>query len=290
MSKRILILEHDPILRELLAEFLEEEGFSVRSVGEARQILTNPNGPPDLLLAGIRALGGQGWRDLEVLKESHPPLKIVLLASSYQRPRPFSEGQVRPDGLLHKPFEPVCLQRMVHRVLSPRGGQGLFERIRDRVLTGSKELARTRTRARLRSLEPDRDCLYRRYLAAVRSGGLQTGAALELWDQVEELERARQRALSTEPVDLDRLRDAYRFVADLVLAKGRAGTVPPSARRQPGQVPRKVFAGLYGRLKRGEISAEQLKEASRLRMGPCGPAEGSASEQALCRAVWGPGG
>jgi len=290
MSKRILILEHDSILRELLAEFLEEEGFNVRPVGEAWQILHNPQGPPDLLLAGTRALGGQGWRDLATLKGSHPPLKFVLLVSCGHRSRALLEGQVRPDGLLHKPFEAVCLQRMVHRVLSPPVGQDLFRRIRDGVLSGSRELARTRARARLRELESDRDGFYRRYHAAVRAGALQTGAALELWDRVEELEHARQRALSNEPVDLGRLRDAYRFAADLVLAKGRAGTTPPSVPRQPGQVPRKDFVALYGRLKRGEISAEQLKEAPRLRMAPSRALEGSTIEQALCRAVWGPGG
>ena len=290
MSKRILILEQDSILRDLLVEYLEEEGFSVRSVGEARQILVNPQGPPDLLLAATRALGAPGWRAVGALKESHPPLKVVLLASSHRRPALLSEGPVRPDGLLHNPFEPACLQRMVHRLLSGPGEPGLLGRIRDRVCSGSKELLRQRTRARLQGLEADRDGLYRRYLAAVRSGSLPSGAALEVWDQVEELERARQRALSNESVDLDRLRDAFRFVADLVLAKGRAGAVPPSVRRQPEQVPRKVFVGLYGRLKRGEISAEQLKEAPRLRMGPSGPLEGSDHEQTLRRAVWGSGG
>ncbi|NMA29175.1 MAG: response regulator [Burkholderiales bacterium] len=289
MSKRILILEQDSILRELLVEYLEEEGFSVRSVGGARQILVNPQGPPDLLLASTRELGASGWREVEILKESHPLLKVVLLASSHRRPALLSEGHIRPDGLLYKPFEPARLQRMVRRLLSGPGGAGLLERIRDRVCSGSQELIRQKTRARLRSLEADRDGMYRRYLAAVRSGSLPSGAALEVWDQVEELERARQRALSNESVDLDRLRDAFRFVADLVLAKGRAGAVPPSVRRQPEQVSRKVFAGLYGRLKRGEISTEQLKEAPRLRMGPCGSLEGSEHEQALRRAVWGSG-
>ncbi|MGI5843475.1 MAG: hypothetical protein ACOX9B_04770 [Candidatus Xenobium sp.] len=289
MSKRILILEQDSILRELLVEYLEEEGFSVRSVGEARQVLVNPQGPPDLLLASTRALGASGWREVGVLKESYPPLKVVLLISSHRRPALLSEGNIRPDGLLHKPFEPARLQRMISRLLSGPEEAGLLERIRDRVYSGSQELLRQRTRARLRGLEADRDGLYRRYLAAVRSGSLPSGAALEVWDQVEELERARQRALSNESVDLERLRDAFRFVADLVLAKGRAGAVPPSVRRQPEQVPRKVFAGLYGRLKRGEISAEQLKEAPRLRMGPCGSLEGSDHEQALRRAVWGSG-
>lgn len=289
MSERILILEEDISLREVLVEVLEEEGFEVRAIGQIRQLFGNPQETPDLLLAGTRALGPQGWKSLAALKKAHPSLRVVLLASCHPRAARVPESLPPPDGCLHKPFELSELQRMVRRVLRRGRAAEACDRLLGRFLSGSKELTRQVVRVRMRELESDRDRLYLRYLAEVRSGTLQAGPALELWDRLEDLECLRQRALATEPVDLEGLRAGYRFVADLVLAKGRAAPLPPTVPREPGRVPRKVFADLYGRLKRGEISADQLKEAPRLRMRGPGEKEGSAGERALCRALWGPG-
>ena len=292
MPKSILVLEEDASMRELLAEALEEEGHQVRQAGSGAAALSMGRKRLDLVVADLPRAGGDGC--LAALKGMHPGLKTLVITSHAREGAPFRSPSSEADHYLYKPFELATLQRAVRRALKaePAG----YAEVVARVLEGYRRLAsatelrlesarQALQRARLLALEPERDRLYRQFLQGVRSGGLHSGAALRIWDQLEVLEEARDRATGG-GVDWQQLREGFRYLADLAVALGRAGTAEPAGRREPGQVPREAFAGLYRRLQRGELSVEQLKRAPLLRTAGSAPGR-SAEARALARAIWG---
>ncbi len=294
MPHSILILQDDTPIRALLRAALEEQHDVVSvaaTVGEALRLVRRRNF--ELLLAEVRRPALEGLSGLGLLQRAHPSLKLVVITSCAGPSDPFRSLQLRVHGRLDKPFDLATFHRVVERALGSRRPLGEHGRLLRRLVEGSWSLARragaSLDQAQRRALEPDRDRLYRQYLRGICSGELQAGVALRLWDQLEALEQARQHAGSPGTVDWGKLRDGYRYVADLTVALGRAGRYEPVGERSPEQVPREVFAGLYGRLKRGEVSIDQLKRATLLRTADLETPGRPPEVRQLQRSLWGDG-
>lgn len=72
---RVLVLETDPALAELLEEWLAERGCAV-----ARELRS---GQVDFIVADVPDLRGGGARTLRPLAETHPGTPILALSSSF---------------------------------------------------------------------------------------------------------------------------------------------------------------------------------------------------------------
>jgi len=111
MSRRLLLVEDEPLLREVVAEELRDLGYCVfeSSDGEeATRILAAE--ALDCLITDIRLPGGMdGWTIAERARELHPDLRVVYMTGfAATLPR-----QVPGSKLVLKPFNPAELDQLL---------------------------------------------------------------------------------------------------------------------------------------------------------------------------------
>ncbi len=120
MMSRILVVDDQSYVRELLSEELGPEGFSVDGVTDpesARSYLTDSK--PDLVLLDLYLDGFKGWDVLHDIKSMHPHLPVLIFTaydSHVEDPR-VSEA----DGYLVKSFGTLGrLKQMITELLNTR--------------------------------------------------------------------------------------------------------------------------------------------------------------------------
>jgi two-component system, cell cycle response regulator len=113
---RILVVDDDPLLTELLEDFLHDSGYSVEIVGTARDMLQRcSDSPPDLILLDVMLPDRNGFEALEELRESKngsrvPVIMLTALSEPSYRTRGIRTGA---DDYLGKPFD---LDELLSRV------------------------------------------------------------------------------------------------------------------------------------------------------------------------------
>jgi two-component system, cell cycle sensor histidine kinase and response regulator CckA len=118
---RVLLVEDDDAVRELLADVLTAAGFDVASAGsaeEARRIAAD--GPVDLLLSDLDLPGQSGAQLAASLQAAAPPLRVILM-SGYPDDGAIAEaGLAQRPVLLRKPFATALLVERIREALSDR--------------------------------------------------------------------------------------------------------------------------------------------------------------------------
>lgn len=118
---KILLVEDDSGLRELLQEELEAEGYSVTACGDAEQGLQLLQiNPPDLLISDLRLPGADGLSLLPELagNELAPAVLIITAFGSVQQA--VKALQAGADDFLTKPLEMDHFLLTVSRLLANR--------------------------------------------------------------------------------------------------------------------------------------------------------------------------
>ncbi|MGH2614681.1 MAG: response regulator [Thermomicrobiales bacterium] len=115
MDPTILVVEDDPLLREVIAEVLSDEGFTVHEAADGQRALEEiESDTPDLVLSDM-SMPRLGGRELaEQLSLRADPVPIVLMSAASNAP---------PDSramFLAKPFTIDELLAVVARVLIER--------------------------------------------------------------------------------------------------------------------------------------------------------------------------
>jgi DNA-binding response OmpR family regulator len=116
MDKRILLVEDDLELRDILQDILEDEGYDVIPAADGRQALEYLRGTrsgddaPALLILDLMMPIVSGWQVLEALNLDRSLQMPVIVVSA--------SGRARPDGVtayLRKPFDLYELLDNVHQ-------------------------------------------------------------------------------------------------------------------------------------------------------------------------------
>jgi DNA-binding NtrC family response regulator len=118
---KVLIVEDDPDIRNILALFLGEKGFQVK-VADAgdRALAMLAEEPMDLILSDVRMPGMSGLELLRNLKERDPELQLVLM-SAYSNVRDAVEAiQLGAADYVEKPIDFRRLERVLHTVIEKR--------------------------------------------------------------------------------------------------------------------------------------------------------------------------
>jgi DNA-binding response OmpR family regulator len=108
MSK-ILIVDDDPNIRELIRVFLRDEGFDVSEAGDGLEALTVLESvKADLVILDIMMPNMDGWELCRQLREAYeiPILMLTAKGETAQKVKGFELGA---DDYLVKPFEPAEL-------------------------------------------------------------------------------------------------------------------------------------------------------------------------------------
>ena len=81
MVKRILVVDDDALIRELVRDVLTAEGYRVVAVGSGREALDRieREGPPDLIISDLSMREMDGLELLELVKAEHPRTDVIIL-------------------------------------------------------------------------------------------------------------------------------------------------------------------------------------------------------------------
>jgi CheY-like chemotaxis protein len=119
-TETVLLVEDDDVIRELIRDILEMEGYKVLAASrghEALNICKETEGPVELLITDV-VMPEMSGRDLsKTLSEMCPQLKVLYM-SGYTDDAVVRHGVLEEGAaFLQKPFSPDVLARKVREVL-----------------------------------------------------------------------------------------------------------------------------------------------------------------------------
>ena len=125
-TQRILIIDDDARLRELLLRYLGEQGFTVKAVGDGaaldRALLLNRY---HLLVLDLMLPGEDGLAILRRLRGAGENVPVILLTAKGDEIDRIIGLEMGADDYLPKPFNPRELVARIHAVLRRKGTQAI---------------------------------------------------------------------------------------------------------------------------------------------------------------------
>jgi DNA-binding response OmpR family regulator len=120
---RVLIVEDDPTVAEVVSRYLEREGYAVESVADGREALDRADAQlPDLVVLDIMLPGLDGLEVCRRLRERAPVPVVMLTARGSEEDRVLGLD-LGADDYVSKPFSPRELTARVKAVLRRAGAQ-----------------------------------------------------------------------------------------------------------------------------------------------------------------------
>lgn len=118
---RILVLEDDPDMREMLAMVLEDQGYQVTAVDRGEQALEQAAAQPfDLFVADIRMEGMSGLEAIEAAREHQPDLGSLVVSGWASEEETLEAVRLNVGGYLKKPFAMADFLARVQELLARR--------------------------------------------------------------------------------------------------------------------------------------------------------------------------
>ncbi|WP_214415618.1 response regulator transcription factor [Sphaerisporangium fuscum] len=116
-ATRILVVEDDPTVAEVVVKYLERDGHVVESVGDGAEALRRALAdPPDLMVLDLMLPGMDGLQVCKKLRERRPVPVIMLTALGEEIDRVVGL-ETGADDYVTKPFSPRELALRVQSVL-----------------------------------------------------------------------------------------------------------------------------------------------------------------------------
>lgn len=134
MKGKILIVDDESQIRNILRHLLKDEGYSVRAVDNGyKAIQLVPEFKPDLILMDQRMPGINGIDTMEKIKASYPEQTIVILTA--HGAVSFAVDAIKKGAYdyLEKPFDNDKLLILIHRAIEHRNMSSEISRLRNSV-------------------------------------------------------------------------------------------------------------------------------------------------------------
>jgi CheY-like chemotaxis protein len=115
---RVLVVDDEPPIAELVQEILQEEGYLVESAGSAAAAFGRIEQHwPDVMLLDLHMPTMDGWTFLRACRQDRrgADLRVVVMSGAAEQHRAEEVGV----AFLAKPFDISILLRTVHDVLLP---------------------------------------------------------------------------------------------------------------------------------------------------------------------------
>ena len=248
---KILILEDDDLLRDVLVKSLEDEDYAVVPASGSLQALAEVESSEfDLIISDVRMQGMDGIDCLAQIKLTHPGMRSIVITGYASEDAPLRALGVEADEYLYKPIDLDVLCTAVERVL-----EGKDERKRYVAFFSgfSRKLKNVLGKEAPPDLVQMRERAYRNFYVACRSGILKSDQAAAVWSHFHVVEIKRLRDPEFELIDqFDHIVGLLRSSAlnkRRILANSGGG---PDAQ---------AFQFFYQNLSQGVISPEKLKTA-----------------------------
>ena len=122
-ANRILVVDDDRRLRDLLSQYLSDEGFVVRTAADgAAMDLALGETAADLIVLDLMLPGEDGLAICRRLRTAGDPTPIVMLTAKGDEGDRITGLETGADDYLPKPFNPRELVARIHAVLRRGGG------------------------------------------------------------------------------------------------------------------------------------------------------------------------
>jgi CheY-like chemotaxis protein len=116
---RVLVVDDDDVIRQLISVNLELEGFEVFTAADGEECLaTIDEVAPDVVTLDVMMPGLDGWETAQRLRSDpkREHIKVVLLSARAQEADLRRGDQIGVDAYLTKPFDPDDLVSTVRRL------------------------------------------------------------------------------------------------------------------------------------------------------------------------------
>ncbi len=81
MAARILVLDAEPVVQEVVTRILSRHGYEVRATGSISKAFQMVKAsPPDLLITNVLLPGIRGHDAASLLRELHPGMRVLMVA------------------------------------------------------------------------------------------------------------------------------------------------------------------------------------------------------------------
>jgi two-component system, OmpR family, phosphate regulon response regulator OmpR len=118
VSPKILVIDDDARLRELLVRYLTEQGFQVQALPDARDLDKKlQRDPPHLLVLDLMLPGEDGLAICRRLRGSGETVPVIMLTAKGEDIDRIVGLEMGADDYLPKPFNPRELVARIHAVL-----------------------------------------------------------------------------------------------------------------------------------------------------------------------------
>ncbi len=129
MTSRLLIIEDDNNLRQMLELHFEDQGFSVTGVNNcADGLAASAKQPFDLALLDQQLPDGLGIDTLPKLLQRIPGLPVIMMTGQHDLELAIEAIKIGAADFVHKPVSSAALQATVNKVLAQKPAQSASTR------------------------------------------------------------------------------------------------------------------------------------------------------------------
>ncbi|MEV4509569.1 response regulator transcription factor [Dactylosporangium sp. NPDC049525] len=122
MGQRVLVVDDDPTVSDVVRRYLEREGFTVELAGDGQQALDAYGADrPDLVVLDLMLPGIDGLEVCRRLREQDRALPVIMLTALGEESDRVLGLEIGADDYITKPFSPRELVLRVQSVLRRSG-------------------------------------------------------------------------------------------------------------------------------------------------------------------------
>jgi len=126
---KILVIDDDPALRQLLADYLNKHGFDTLLAPDARSLPSLiQRFTPELLVLDRMMPGGDGAEALRALRNQGEDIPVILLTARDESADRIIGLEAGADDYVGKPFDPRELLARIQAVLRRKSGTSTNKR------------------------------------------------------------------------------------------------------------------------------------------------------------------
>jgi response regulator RpfG family c-di-GMP phosphodiesterase len=136
MTHRILVADDDALVRAILSDVLDPEGYELAEAATGAEVLAHVSlSPPDLIVLDLGLPGGDGFSVLTSLKEEESTrfIPIVVITGMEDRESRIRSLELGADDFLLKPVDPLELRARLRSLLR-------FKRMNDQLLHAYRQI------------------------------------------------------------------------------------------------------------------------------------------------------
>jgi len=109
LAPRILVVEDQEVIQDLLLTVFDHEGFEARCAGTVAEALAALVTRPDFVVLDLHLPDGRGTQILREIREKNIPAKVAVTTGTIDASLIGAADRLRPDKFFQKPYRAMDL-------------------------------------------------------------------------------------------------------------------------------------------------------------------------------------